>query len=183
MENDVVKSILNPVRIKIIQELGLHEKATTKELAESLADIPQATLYRHIARLVKSKVITVVEEHKVRGITEKVYALNTAPGSPMNPDVSTLTKKTLADMFTQYVIELLSDFDQCLSKSRTIDDTKTKLGFRSSSLYLSDEELTDVMLGIHELLNKHMANKARGDRHLRKVSTILTTSSCQEDKK
>ena len=180
MNSSTIKSILNPIRLRIIHELSLQKQATTKEISESLSDVPQATLYRHIAALLKQKVISVVEEHKIKGITEKVYSLNGTLGNPANIDVDKLTKKNLEDMFTQYIIGLLSDFNQCISAAPNIDACKTKLGFRSSSLYLTDEEMNELMLELHNSLMKRMENKSAPNRKLRKISTVLTTASCKE---
>ncbi|KTD86357.1 hypothetical protein [Paenibacillus etheri] len=42
---------------------------------KELEDIPQATMYRHLNKLLKARILHVVEENKIRGTVEKVYYL------------------------------------------------------------------------------------------------------------
>jgi len=182
MNNEAVKSLLNPVRIRIIQELGGKEKATTKELASILNDIPQASLYRHIANLVKNKLVTVVEEHQVRGITEKVYSISPNLNRALNIDPKTITKKDLSELFTRFVIELLTDFDGSMSGVEKFDPNDTRVIFQSASMYLSQTELIDMLTQIGGVMQKFLANPMTEGRSLRKFSTIITTAQTQDEK-
>ena len=64
--------ILNPVRMRRIQSLAKNKNMTVQQIAQELTDVPQATLYRHLNKLLKAKAIVVVQENKVRGVLEKV---------------------------------------------------------------------------------------------------------------
>src|SRR5579872_4471018 len=66
--------IIHPVRLRVLQALT-RRALTAQQLASALPDIPQATLYRHLAALRAGEVITVVEERPVRGTVEKRYAV------------------------------------------------------------------------------------------------------------
>ena len=67
--------LLHPVRIRIMQLAASAPDLTARQLADALPDVPPATLYRHLGRLVEAGLLTVIEERPVRGATEKVYAL------------------------------------------------------------------------------------------------------------
>jgi DNA-binding transcriptional ArsR family regulator len=87
----ILDLILHPVRLRILVALAGGKGMTPLQIADQLRDIPQASLYRHISRMLKLKVLKVVEERPVRGTMEKVYALNEAAGS-------LFTSEALAEM-------------------------------------------------------------------------------------
>ncbi|WFR70984.1 helix-turn-helix domain-containing protein [Prescottella defluvii] len=65
--------LLHPVRLRIVQALLSEEELTTNQLHERLSDVPIATLYRHVASLVKHDLIEVTDEQQIRGASEKTY--------------------------------------------------------------------------------------------------------------
>jgi DNA-binding transcriptional ArsR family regulator len=67
--------LVHPLRMRIVTAMGL-QKMTAGDIAAHLPDIPQASLYRHLALLVKADVVQIVETRPVRGAVEKVYALD-----------------------------------------------------------------------------------------------------------
>lgn len=174
INSEAIKSMMNPLRLKIIQEISLKGTATTKEISEICGDIPQATLYRHINSLLKHGVIEVVSENKVRGIFEKVYAIKSEPSEWINKNPAELGKEELSELFSQFIVSLLADFDNYLSKTEDINVVEDKIGFRSYAMYLSDEELIEMMREIYESINKRVENKPSGSRVLRKFSTVMT---------
>ncbi len=176
MDSNVIRSILNPIRIRIIEEIALQGSATTKSISEVMSDVPQATLYRHISNLVENKVVVVVEERRVRGVIEKVYGINNEPDSPMNFDSKNLSKKDLARMFSQFIIGLLAEFDRNLDNVNSVEETKNKIGFTSSSIYLTDEELVELSKEFGNAIMKRAKNQASPERQLRKISIITSTS-------
>ena len=60
IKNTKADLVLHPIRIRILMALA-GEHRTSQQLADNLRDIPQATLYRHIARLAKAGIIEVAE--------------------------------------------------------------------------------------------------------------------------
>jgi len=67
--------LLHPVRLRIVQAFLGDRALTTGELRAELPDVPPASLYRHIARLVDAGVLGVVSERRVRGAVERTYIL------------------------------------------------------------------------------------------------------------
>ncbi|MGD9910652.1 MAG: helix-turn-helix domain-containing protein [Candidatus Izemoplasmatales bacterium] len=171
-----IRSIMDPVRIKIIQELSIKKTATTKELSLACGDIPQATLYRHLKGLLNNDVIQVVSENKVRGILEKVYAMKENPSQTINNQINTITIDDLSTIFSQYILNILTDFHSCVTTPNVIDNIKKNIGFTSISLLLTDEELIEMMKEINQVFLKRVDKQSAPERKLRKISTILTTT-------
>ena len=73
---DIVKVLSNPIRMQVMQYLQTYGEATTKQISESLKDIPTPTLYRHINVMVKEEVLLIKEERKVRGSLERLLTIN-----------------------------------------------------------------------------------------------------------
>lgn len=174
INTEAIRSMMNPLRLKIVQEISLKGTATTKEIAEICGYIPQATLYRHLNSLLKHGVIEVVSENKVRGILEKVYAIKLNPQDEIDRKIDKLSTQELSELFSQFIIGLLSDFDNYLSISENVNIIEDKVGFRSYPLYVSDDEFMEMMGEIHSSIRKRLENKPSDDRILRKFSTLTT---------
>jgi DNA-binding transcriptional ArsR family regulator len=174
MNSEAIKSMMNPLRLKIVQEISLKGTATTKEIAEICGDIPQATLYRHLNSLLKHGIIEVVSENKVRGILEKVYKIKSNPTEHINRNPEELTKDELSELFSQFIISLLCDFNNYLYKGEEVNPVEDMIGFRSYPLYLSDEEFVEMLGEISTSIRKRLENKPSKDRILRKLSTVTT---------
>src|SRR3954463_2690016 len=73
-----IEVIMHPVRMKICQALMRNKETglTPLEMVKIIKDVPQSSLYRHIQTMVDSGVIHVINEKKVKSVSEKYYALN-----------------------------------------------------------------------------------------------------------
>ncbi|WP_432995860.1 helix-turn-helix domain-containing protein [Dactylosporangium sp. CA-233914] len=162
---------LHPVRIRILRAVA-GARLTTHDLVTRLPDIPHATLYRHLATLVKSGLIEVVEERKVRGAVERVYALP-ADGAPL--DAAALASATLDDharYFTAFVSSLLSEFSRYLSRER-IDFTADGVGYHQLVLHLTDAELAALAADLNQVIGPLLNNQPGDGRVPRLLATIL----------
>ena len=72
MTGRLMECITNPVKCKLLLEIHSKGKATAKQLADIYTDIPQATLYRHLKKMLSDGILQVVEETQVRGTVEKL---------------------------------------------------------------------------------------------------------------
>ncbi|MEL1136690.1 helix-turn-helix domain-containing protein [Desulfitobacterium sp. THU1] len=79
MEGKELNSLLNPVRMRIFQLFLGHDTETVKRIAEELPDVPPASLYRHVNKLLEDEIIEVCAEYKIRGTVERVYRLKNNP--------------------------------------------------------------------------------------------------------
>lgn len=67
--------------------------------ALQLSDVPAASLYRHVARLVDGGVLSVVAERRVRGAVERTYVLRTAAASVSPDELAKMTPDQHQQMF------------------------------------------------------------------------------------
>jgi len=80
----------HPVRLEIIVALA-GKRLTTKELADQLPEIPQATLYRQLNTLLEAGIIEVVSQRQTHGILESTYALKIGGGKISKEDFNRMS--------------------------------------------------------------------------------------------
>ncbi|MBT8225351.1 MAG: helix-turn-helix domain-containing protein [Dactylosporangium sp.] len=74
--------VLHPVRSRIVHSMLGAERRTARELTRLLPDVPQATLYRHLAALVDGNILRIVSDRHPVTSPQRGYALAEAPSSP-----------------------------------------------------------------------------------------------------
>ncbi len=79
MDYRLLSGLLNPLRMKIMQVVMTHTTVTKGDIAEELADVPPATLYRHLNKMVEDNILEVCGENKKRGTYEKIYQIKENP--------------------------------------------------------------------------------------------------------
>ncbi|MEU5941002.1 helix-turn-helix domain-containing protein [Micromonospora sp. NPDC047548] len=162
---------LHPVRIRILRAVA-GSRRTTRDLVAALPDIPHATLYRHLATLVRAGLLDVVEERPVRGATERVYALPAQGSTPDAVTLATADREDHARWFTAFVSSLLSEFSRYLDRDH-IDYTADGVGYQQLVLHLSDAELASFARDLGTLLLPLIAHQPTADRTPRLLATIL----------
>ena len=136
--NEKAKLVLHPIRLQLLRAL-VNRRLSIAQLLDELEDVPIATAYRHINKLLEAELIYVCEERLVRGTVERIFAL---------PKKSLIDYETLAqasaeehfNYFSTFVATLLDDYKRYLDRG-TIDLPKDGVGYRSMQLYLSEDEL------------------------------------------
>ena len=176
MKPNTITVMMHPIRIRIIQELSIKKTATTKELQVACGDIAQATLYRHLKELLKYDLIQIVSENIVNGIIEKVYAINLDVTKELTSDPSKITIDTLTLVFNQFMMSIMTDFKVYIDHEEGLKNIQTEFSLITASLFLTDEELRNMMIEINKIVLSHVQNKPEEGRKLRKFSRILTTS-------
>ena len=61
-----MECLTNPTKNKLILQVMKEGRTTAKALAEKHKDIPQATLYRHLKKMLADGILKVVEENNYR---------------------------------------------------------------------------------------------------------------------
>jgi hypothetical protein len=166
-----IETVLHPVRFKIIQVFLDGQSKTAKKVAKELKDIPQASLYRQLDKLVKAGALIVTEENQIRGTVEKVYSLNIPAVNITNDDAKQFTKEEHLQYFLFFTTQLTNDFESYLDKS-DIDFLRDGVGYRQVSLNLTDGELLDFAKDIKKVYEKYMQNTPSSNRTRRVISTI-----------
>lgn len=173
MTDKLMDHIANPVRCRLLLEIHSQGKATAKHLADIYNDIPQATLYRHLKKMLGDGILQVVEETRIRGTVEKTYAL----ALDISDSMDTMLEKNSGGLYMQYFMQYILGFAkqfQEYCRSPDIDIKKDMTGFSLSPLYLSDEELTSLITGISQMIDAVKENGPRPGRRLRTIGVIVS---------
>ena len=173
MNKKLVKYLTNPAKNKLIRQVFSEGKTTAKALAEKNKDIPQATLYRYLKKMVNDGVIKVVEERKVRNVTEKIYA----PAIDFEADVNKMIAENDGDtylgLFQQFSIGLLDEYSAYCARD-DIDILNDGSGFRVLSFNATTEELKELSANIWELVEPYAKQEATSERKTRSLAVIFT---------
>lgn len=164
--------LLHPVRLRILQAFLGDRALTTSQLSAELSDIPPASLYRHVARLVAGGVLQVVAERRVRGAIERTYVLRLAAATVNLDEVAAMSIDDHRQMFRTFVAALLADFDRYLARD-TVDLVRDGVGFGIEGLWLDDAEYRDLMLDIYRVLQPRRVNGPKKGRRRRLLASVL----------
>jgi len=171
---EILDCIVNPVKSKIILSLQEKGECTAKDILSSHPDIPQATLYRTLKRLVDSGILKVASETKVRAVTEKVYALNESFLNVNQTIIEQNDGELYFKLFTNFVFELMKEF-QKYAEQPSIDIDEDASGFSAVPIYASREEMMDIGKKFNEIINPYLTrNTPDGEQRRRILATIVT---------
>ncbi|WP_245602241.1 helix-turn-helix domain-containing protein [Peribacillus kribbensis] len=163
--------MLHPVRFRIVQCLLGGKEKTVQEISTDLSDIPQATLYRHINKLLEGGLVMVVEQRQVRGTLEKVLALQ-SPAAVSREDLGRMSRDEHMHMFMMFVSSLVDDYDRYLHQEE-FDLVKDGVSYRKATLYLSDQEFTEMVTAIRQAIESALPNTPSESRRKRIISNIV----------
>ncbi|EQF23957.1 bacterial regulatory, arsR family protein [Clostridioides difficile CD160] len=160
---DIVKLVLNPARLRILQYIRLHGSVRTSDIVKYLNDIPRATVYHHVKILEENNMIEVVKENRVRGTIEKVYALKEY--------TSSMEGETFVALSTAFHVGLMQEMNEYFSR-KDQDHKKDNVFFSSALLYMSDNEYESLLKNMADLLKPYIEQKPKSNLKLRKLSII-----------
>lgn len=157
--------ILHPVRLRILHALEGDRRMTVRQLEQRLGDVPLQTLAGHIHILVDGGML--LEEGEG---PEPLYHV----GETTIPDYEK-HRATPADhlrYFTTFVAGLISSFSQ-YTKRRDADVVRDHIAYRQRTLFLTDQELADLLDDIERRLDQEEDDPTNPDRTPRVVSWIV----------
>lgn len=165
-------TLLHPVRMRIVQALVPGGHMTAQEIATQLTDVPQATLYRHLRALSDAGILEVVEEHPVRGASERVYALPTDAAVLTGKDLAKASRHDHLRYFITFLATLIEQYGHYLERDE-IDLEADGVGYRTLPLNLSDDELHEMVSKINRVIQPYTEYKPAAERTRRMLSTVL----------
>ncbi len=171
MVDPVADLLLHPVRMRILMSVARGEM-TAQQLAEVLEDVPQATLYRHLSKMVQGNILQIVEERPNRGTVEKVYAAVKEHSHVTAEELANSSKETMMRLFTSYLVGLLADYAHYLEQEK-IDPLSDGLSFTQIPLFLTQEELAKMFADLRQPLVTALENKPEEGRRLRLFNLIV----------
>jgi DNA-binding transcriptional ArsR family regulator len=158
--------LAHPVRMRIVHALRGRE-LTTGRLCELLPDVSKAMVYRHVEALATGGVIEVAEERRVRGAVERTYRLRQA-----TIDTDDLTVDDYRRGFDLALATLLAEFTAYLDRDGA-DPTADLVGFRQHAVWLSRNELEDLIADLRNVILPRLGHEPSGDRARYLLSPIL----------
>ncbi|HEV3389807.1 MAG TPA: helix-turn-helix domain-containing protein [Solirubrobacteraceae bacterium] len=164
--------LLHPVRLRIVQVFLGDRALTTTELRSELPDVPAASLYRHVARLVDAGVLAVVSERRVRGALERTYILRLAAANIGVGEFEQMSVDEHRQAFTAFVAGLLGDFDRYLARG-DIDPIRDGVSYNLAAMWLDDAELGELRRDIARVFGPRLANAPRPGRKRRILGSVL----------
>src|SRR6266487_6411693 len=164
--------LLHPVRLRIVQAFLGDRALTTSALRAELADVPAASLYRHVAQLVDAGVLAVVAERRVRGALERTYVLRLTAATIGADQLATMSADDHRQAFMTFVAGLLGDFDRYLARG-DIDLPRDGVSYRMTGLWLDDAELAELRSEIQRMFEPLLGNRPTPGRRRRILATIL----------
>src|SRR6516225_1109418 len=168
--------LLHPVRLRIVQAFLGDRALTTGDLAAELPDVPAASLYRHVARLVDAGVLAVVAERRVRGALERTYVLRVSAASIGLDELSEMSADEHRQAFMAFVAGLLGDFDRYLARG-DIDLLRDGVGYRLAGLWLDDAEYAELLRELTRVLQPKLAHPPGPGRKRRILGYVLMPGS------
>jgi len=180
MKVDQAKLVLHPIRLHLLRALA-NRQLSIAQLLEELPDVPIATAYRHISKLLNAGLIYVCEEQIVKGTVERIFAL---PQKELidNQTIQQASKEDHFNYFSTFVAILLDDYKRYLDGG-TIDLPKDGVGYRSMQLYLSDEELAAMARDLHKAMTPYLELEPKHGRIARIFSTVLVPKKSESRRK
>ncbi|MDW2878250.1 MULTISPECIES: helix-turn-helix domain-containing protein [Bacillaceae] len=171
---EIMDCIVNPVKSQIILSIQKKGECTAKDLLSTHNDIPQATLYRTLNRLVDSGILKIVAENKVRAVTEKVYALNESFLNVNQSIIEQNNGEAYFKMFTNFIIVLMKEFQNYAEKP-SINIVKDVSGFSAVPIYATGEEMLEIGNKLKEIIAPYQTrNTSVKEQNMRILATIIT---------
>ncbi|HSZ99559.1 MAG TPA: helix-turn-helix domain-containing protein [Streptosporangiaceae bacterium] len=164
--------LLHPVRLRIVQAFLGDRALTTSQLSAELSDVPAASLYRHVARLVRASVLQVVAERQVRGAVERTYVLRLAAARIGLAEIAAMSTDDTRQMFRAFAAGLLADFDRYLERDK-VDLVRDGVSFGIEGLWLDDAEFRELMLDLQRVLQPRRVNGPKKGRQRRLLASVL----------
>ncbi|MER6937697.1 helix-turn-helix domain-containing protein [Nocardioides sp. NPDC127514] len=166
-QGNISEVVAHPVRLRVLQAVGGRD-LTTAQLRDLLTDVPQATLYRHIATLVEAGFLAVASERRVRGTVERTYTLGERMAHVEKAELATLSDEQIQAGFLAFIGELLRTFEGSLALGEV---TRSHLGFGTGALYVDEEDLVRIQQGFNDLIAPYVGETTGKQRVM--LSTVL----------
>ncbi|NRQ40565.1 helix-turn-helix domain-containing protein [Nonomuraea sp. NN258] len=159
----------HPVRLRVVHAMRGGRLLTTSELCERIPDVSKATLYRHIDLLAGGGVLEVADERRVRGAVERRYRLRQEQAVI---DADTLSREDYRRGFAIAMATLLAEFNAYLDREEA-DPAADLVGFRQHAVWLSPDELLELIGDLRAAIAPRLANQATSGRARYLLSPVL----------
>ncbi|RBQ16693.1 ArsR family transcriptional regulator [Spongiactinospora rosea] len=162
----------HPVRLRIVHAMRGRHTLTTAQLCERISDVSKATVYRHIDLLAAGGILEVAGEQRVRGAVERHYRLR-HDRATIGPDLTgSLTLDDHRRGFAVAMAALIAEFNAYLGRDGA-DPAADLVGYRQHAVWLSRDELLEMIGRLREAIAPKLANPPAPDRSQYLISPVL----------
>jgi hypothetical protein len=163
--------IAHPVRLRILMTIA-GRQLSAQQIAELLPDIPTATLYLHIHKLVEAQILALVQEIPKRGAVEKVYALPEKAAELSNAELASASLEDRWRYFAIFLSALSFSFRAYLEGDSTLSNPEAALS-KAFPLFLTPAEREQFRQELQALIERYKAYPATSERERHLLATIL----------
>ncbi|MDT0542868.1 MULTISPECIES: helix-turn-helix domain-containing protein [Streptomyces] len=169
---DTLELLAHPVRLRIVHALGGGRLLSTAQLSARIPDVSKATVYRHIELLAAGGLLEVAEERRVRGAVERRYRLRQERAVIDAEMTESLSLDDYRRGFAAAMATLAAEFDAYLDREGA-DPAADLVGYRQHAVWLSRDELHEMIGELRGAIAPRLANTPTGDRARYLLSPIL----------
>lgn len=158
----LLKVLTDPVSNRILQMMRVRERMTISDILSENTDVPRATVYRKVEKMLDVGAIKIVDSHKVRGQTENVYSIK---------QIYITNPKTNEDSMEIVTISLMQILDQYTRyfKNENADVNRDKLFLLNYAISLSDKDFSAMMSDIFRIVDKYQKKELTSDAKIRNL--------------
>ncbi|GGD84707.1 helix-turn-helix domain-containing protein [Paenibacillus nasutitermitis] len=165
--------LFHPIRMRIIQKLLLGKPMTIAQLAETLGDIPQATLYRHMKILLDGDHVEVVDTNKVSGTAERIFSIKKESLLIPENEVEATSQEDNVRHFSVFHTNLLQQATSYLMETSPQQYKQDGFAYWQTPLHLTDEEFQELVRSINESMEKAFQHQKTSERTTRMFSGMF----------
>lgn len=169
---DTLELLAHPVRLRIVHAMRGGRLLTTADLCARLPDVSKATVYRHVDLLATGGILEVADERRVRGAVERAYRLRQDRAVIDAEAMESLSLEDFRRGFAAAVATLVAEFNAYLDRVGA-DPTGDLVGFRQHAVWLSRDELDEMIGALRGAIAPRLDNEPAPGRARYLLSPIL----------
>lgn len=158
----LLKVLTDPVSNRILQMIRVRKKMTISDILSENTNLPRATVYRKVEKMLDVGAIEIVDSHKVRGQTENVYAIKEMYITNPETDEDSLKLVTIS------LMQILDQYDRYF-RNGNVDVNRDKLFLLNYAIPLSDKDFSAMMSDIFKIVDKYQKKKVSPDAKLKNL--------------
>ncbi|MFC9254829.1 helix-turn-helix domain-containing protein [Amycolatopsis thailandensis] len=160
---NALELLAHPVRLRIVHAMRGERVLTTAQLCARVPDASKAMVYRHVELLEAGGVLEVAEERRVRGAVERGYRLRQDRASLDPEAIASASTEDFRRSFAVALAALVAEFDAYLDRDGA-DPVADLVGYRQHAVWLSRDELVELIGAMRQAIVPVLSNEPRPDR-------------------
>ena len=148
----LLKVLTDPMSNCILQMIRRNGKMTISDILAENAQLPRATVYRKIDRMLEVGAIEITDSRKIRGQTENVYAVKKMYIAKSETDEDCIKTVTVS------LMQILDRYNRYF-QSGNADVNRDKLFIYNYAIPLNDRDFSAMMNDVFKVVNKYSKRK------------------------